>query len=246
MKKLTLIIMLATLATGVFAQDLKTTSETSSPLSAALTVGYESQYVFRGLRQGDGIVTANVNTVIADRISFDLLALAPMARDVKMGAINEVDATLKYIVPVENASFDFGGILYTYPRSKVSLKETQYTVEPFVALRYKAFLNPSVAAYYDVNMRTWSFEGSVNESIKLFGNFSLVPSIHAGYVDAKDAEPEAVRAVKRSYRYADGALDLVYALGDHASLSVGERYVVSDNVEWTRHAWTGASFQLKF
>jgi hypothetical protein len=137
--------------------------------------------------------------------------------------LQEVDTTIKYSQPVEGATVDIGGTLYMYPRSKVRLAQTEYTTEVFTGLKYKAFLTPAVYAYYDLNLKQLTVEGSLSQAINITSKLALVPSVQAGYVAARDVSPEAKIHFRNEYRYAGGSLDLVYTFNKAASLSVGGR-----------------------
>jgi hypothetical protein len=257
MKKLvSLIVTFLALTAGV----LKATDQTAvvpaapqpvvqqaSDLNASLTAGYESQYVFRGLKQADAIGTADFQATI-DKVSFDILAIAPLNHGgIKVQNLSEVDTTLRYSIPLQAATLDVGGVLYMYPQAHVKLAQTQYTTEEFVGLTYKAFLSPSVTAYYDNNRNAWTFEGKLSQPLAITSELALVPSVAAGYVDARNALPDAKVGVDQSYRYAGGALNVVYSPTKNLSVSVGERYSLVDITGgWAHRAWTGATLSLKF
>ena len=256
MKKLvSLIVMFAALSAGALrAADQTAVAPAPQPvvqqasdLNASLTAGYESQYVFRGLKQADAIGTADFQATV-NKVSLDILAITPLAHDgLKVVNLSEVDTALKYSIPLQAASLDVGGILYMYPQAHVKLAQTQYTTEEFVGLTYKAFLSPSVTAYYDNNRNAWTFEGKLSQPLHVTDTLALVPSVVAGYVDARNALPNASVGIDQSYRYAGGALDVVYQPTKNVSVSVGERYdVTNDTGAWIHKAWMGATLSLKF
>lgn len=223
-----------------------TSVSTAETISA--TAGFEGQYVFRGQKISDNVLNGEVSVALPS--GTELTAAGFWNVNDKDAKTTEVDLSLAQSFDIDAATtFTVGGTGYFYPKANTRLAETNYTLEAFATLAYNAFLNPSISAGYDFNLKQIFADGSVTQKVGLpflADNWYLLPSVSAGYVAAKDLLPEkSGAAVKDSYYYASGKIDLVYEL-PNVVLGVGYRYNYLNNSTVSKNTWAGGYATVRF
>lgn len=216
--------------------------------TVAVTGTFDGDYVFRGQTTGKNVAGTEVTIALPSKTELTVLGLWNF--DDLKSTVREVDVTLSQGYAIDGATtLKVGGTGYFYPKASVAKEETNYTVELFGSLTYDAFLNPSVTAGYDLNIKQLFAEGSVSQPIKLFflaKGFKLVPSAAIGWGAAKDVLPEKRGpALKDSYYYATGKVDLVYET-KNVVIGAGYRYNYLNNSVVENNGWIGGFLTVRF
>jgi hypothetical protein len=216
--------------------------------TVSATAGFESDYVFRGVAGGTNVGTSEVTVNLPSKTSLSVVGLWDF--DNLNTTVRELDVALTQGYAIDKATtLKVGGVGYFYPKAAPAKGETNYSVEVFGSLAYDAFLSPTVAAGYDLNLRQVFAEGSLSQPINLFllaKGFKLVPAATLGWVGAKDALPERRGGpVKDSYYYLTGKLDLVYE-AKNVVVGAGYRHNYLNNSVTTNNSWLGGFVTVKF
>ena len=212
MKKL--LILAATLAafSSLKAQDAEVT----------MSLGYESQYVFRGFKIADESMVATVEANFGDAY-LGFWTNQPIVGNVD----NEFDFYGGMAFDIaEGIGLELGGTLYYYPESG----QNSETFELYASFGFDTELDPSVTFFYDLDLEAFTVEGSIGESWEMDEKASIDVSAFLGYVDGMGFD----------YTYFGASADIVYSLSDTASSSIGIRY--SDGSDGPEdEVWLGAS-----
>jgi uncharacterized protein (TIGR02001 family) len=216
-KKTTL--ALAALVAGVSAQ----AQEEANSLSATLDVTYVTDYIFRGVRLAEasvqpsfelGYAGAYAGVWHSDAVSNS----APDAFD------SETDLYAGYGFDVSDTiSLDALVTRYTYNGGSAG-----DSTEIGLGASVDVLLTPTVYAYYDFDLETFTVEGSVGYSFPIeAANLSIDLSGKIGYVKADDVPA----GVTDDYTYFVAGVAVPYALAENATLSVGVDYVYNTEEE---------------
>lgn len=217
--------------------------------TVAVTGGFEGQYVFRGQKISDNVASATVAVTLPSQTDLSVTGYSNVYnKDAKVNS--EFDVTLSQGYKIDDVStLTVGGTGYFYPKASALKGLTNHSLEAFTSLGYTAFLNPTVTAGYDFNLQQVFAEGSLSQKVKLpflAQNWSIVPSVAAGWAAARDALPEKRGlAVKDSYYYTTGKVDLVYEI-ENVVLGVGVRYNYLDNSKVDNNSWVGGFVTTRF
>lgn len=216
--------------------------------TVAVTGGFEGTYVFRGVAGEANVGNTSLKLELPSKTTFEVFST--WAVDGLKTSVSEVDLSLSQAYAVDAATtLTVGGTGYFYPKASAAKGQTNYSLEAFASLGYKAFLNPTVTAGYDFNLEQLFAEGSIGQPINLpllAAGWSLRPSAALGWVAAKDALPEKRGfAVKDSYYYLTGKVDLVYET-KNAVVGIGYRHNYLDNSKVKNNSWTGAFLTVRF
>ena len=199
MKKL--LIIAATLAalSSLQAQD---------DMEISMSIGYESQYVFRGFSLAEDSMTASIEASFGDGY-VGMWTNQPIIR----GFDNEFDfyGGMGFEI-AEGISMDVGGTLYYYPESGSAAPGE--TFELYTGFAFDSELSPAVYFFYDLDLEVFTVEGSVGHSFEVDETSSLDLAGFYGFADGKGFD----------YSYFGVSLDVVKSLGDTASGSIGVRY----------------------
>ncbi len=248
MKKyiISLFVALFAFASIASAQTVVTESPKTEISAAA---GFEGQYVFRGQKISNNIVTGTVTVALPSQTEFSVIAYQNTS-DKDADVNNEFDVTVSQGYSIDEVTtLTVGGNGYFYPQADKGAGDTKYTLEAFVSIAYEAFLSPTATAGYDFYLKQTFVEGSLSQDVKLpflAKNWKLVPSVAVGYATARDLLPEqAGVAVKDSYYYATGQIDLVYEV-KNVVVAAGYRYNHLNNSVVDNNGWFGASVAVRF
>lgn len=216
--------------------------------TVAVTGTFEGDYVFRGQTLGTNVGGTEVAVTLPSKT--DLTVLGLWNFDNLKANVREIDVTLSQGYAIDSATtVKVGGTGYFYPKASAAKGQTNYTTELFGSLVYNAFLNPTVTAGYDLNLKQVFAEGSVSQPIKLFflaKGFKLVPAATIGWGAAKDALPEKRGpAIKDAYYYATGKVDFVYEV-KNVVVGAGYRYNYLDNSKVDHNDWVGGFLTVRF
>ena len=156
-------------------------------LGLTLGVGYDSNFIFRGLNLADNWVSANVgySLPLTSAVKLNLDANYGTSADDQFLGVN--NASYQRLELGAGISTDIGGaelgLGYRYYKHMGDASTLlQDTSEVGLTLATKAGpLNVGVAANYDIDGEGWYFEAGVNSEIKISETISLVPGASIGY-----------------------------------------------------------------
>jgi uncharacterized protein (TIGR02001 family) len=268
------IVVLAAIALGAIsanADDAAAATTTTAPvapvtaapatsLSITSSLGYESTYMNRGIQLADAIFTPSVNVAYGNFYTGIWMALAedgadpyPTEADFFGGYATDIGHGLK---------LDVGATRYDYDRVFANILRgvNGNSFEPYVGVSADVLLSPSLYTYYDTELNNFTMEVKFGHSFETgVKNLTVNTSVAGGYVDNTnnqhfvDVDGHEMSA---DYCYANAKADLVYAINDKTSVSVGGRYSLADfrscygsvhGFDDQRYkAWFGASFSTGF
>ncbi len=240
--------------------DLKLGSKALDRFSASVSVGYESSYVFRGIRYADSSITPQVD------MGYDLGAgfsayfgyWGSYEIQTEGKKMEESDLYLGVTYTVKNFTFDLGVINYIYPDSNdetewklaVSYDTTDllgdFNVSPFIAYYYNNELDANtleLGLAYSAPIMKW-----INGDNWLTIDSSLV----YGYVCRQGKVGEYCG----DYGYVEFKSDLVVSITEYCAWSMGLRCswaspngacgTISARPEETSNVWFGTSLSFGF
>lgn len=232
-KLFTLFAVMAVLTTAAFG------------VTSTLKSGFESEYVFRGdqLASNVSVTTAEVD------FGIPYAGVTAVVNLEGEDSSTEIDVFAGAEFDTAFAVIDVGVFAYVYPENDVKLDETDYTLEPYVGVTALVPFNPSLYAYYDVDLESLTLEVAASQTFVLEGYDALTinTQVFLGYQDAQDLTPNSVTDTANSYSYYGGTVDLVYSLTEKLQAAVGLRFTDTDDVavEDSKMFW-GASVAYTF
>jgi uncharacterized protein (TIGR02001 family) len=199
MKKIT-----ALLAASVAGASIAAAEE----LSISATVGWESDYIFRGVQLAEEYFSSAVDLSYG---GFYAGAWAALPVDSVYG--NEVDLYAGYGFGLsETVSADVGFTYYTYPDAQDDFFDSDVnTFEIYAGLSFEAPFSPAVYAFYDFDLEAFTLELSGGHSVELSEQGSVDLSLYLGWVDPDGGS---------SYLYYGAGVAYGYAFTENASLSI--------------------------
>jgi len=232
--------LIAALAASCAIGTIASAQVDNTDLSISATVGFESEYVFRGQKLAPGSAQVSVEASVAG-FYVGAWMNQPVFESNGTTVDNEVDLYAGYGFAVSDlVELDVGVTLYTYPETSGRSE----TVEAYIGGAFDVFLSPSLYIYRDFDDKTWTAEFSLGYTIDLADaapGTSLELGGTLGYHDVKGPG---------DYIYTGATADLKYSFTDHASFSVGVRVSKNDiNRNMIAHRsnfWWGASFTAGF
>jgi len=150
--------------------------------TGSVTLGYDSDYIFRGLHVTDGLATAtlDLNYAISDKWSLNLNAWYANGAE-RNDDYDELDLYAKLLYKV-NDKFSIGPSFryYAYPFAGDG---DQY--EPGVEAVFAPCPNTTInlGAYYETESEAFYVELGASYNYKINDNFSLVPGAVISYLD---------------------------------------------------------------
>lgn len=182
-------------------------------LTGEYSLGYESDYVFRGVRLGDEHFFPAVKVQAGDYYA-GVWAALPLDKE----DMPEIDYYLGYGVELDElASLDFGVTYYTYPDI------SEETLEFYAGVAFDIAFSPAVYVFYDIDLEVFTIDASGVYSIEAGDNATVDLSGRLGYVD-----PDENTSLTEGYFYYEAGADYVFSISDNMSASVGVRYYGSD------------------
>ena len=180
---------------GVSAKNPKAPAEIApvdDSLGFSLTAGYDSSYIFRGVKYGDNLLSIGLTAPIklTDKLTF---TFAPWYGHIAGESYDELDlvATLGYDLGFGTISA--GYTWYYYPFSGFNTSEPQVTFQTCLCDLGACKINWFAGAFLDVNAdggdlfanrggsEGWYFETGLNTTIKINDTVSLVPEARITY-----------------------------------------------------------------
>ena len=171
---------------ALFSMSATAQEEETKNYSVTLNTSYQSAYVWRGINFTNDAVLQSSATLSYKGFSLNAWASNNFTDEneqpVSAGQFEEVDYTLSYSGnATEDLSYTVGAIRYQFPEYKrVPAGDTKYTTELYTTFSYNTFLNPTLAAYYDVDSANGGlyFNASVSHSVEIYKGQNL--SLGAG------------------------------------------------------------------
>lgn len=180
---------------GVSAKNPKAPVEVAPPddsLGASLTVGYDSAYIFRGVKYGNNLVSGGLTVPIklADKLTF---TFAPWYGNIADGRYDELDLAAGIAYDAGFATFGLGYTWYYYPFTSFDTSEPNVTINSTLCEFGGCKINWFAGAFMDVNAdggdlfankggnEGWYFETGLNTTIKINDTLSLVPEARITY-----------------------------------------------------------------
>ena len=222
MKKIA--ITLAVLSAGFSAHAADATVAASTPAYTVTTdVTYASEYVFRGQKNSNAAFQASAEVGYQN-----FYGGVWTNQPIRSSETDEVDLYLGYGFPLQNDwKIDAGITSYNYPETVVNTKTGFSTYETYLGLTGGNFsgFTPSVYAYYDWKLDTYTLQGSVGYSlpIKQIGT-SLDFSVTYGYA----ANTGSYASNKAPGTYWGAGVTVPYKLAPNATLTGGLQYAGND------------------
>ncbi len=178
-------------------------------VSVETDFAFESEYSFRGEKLDGPSLQPGVEIGINDGYIGTWLSM-PLDRQPISG--NEVDFYAGWVFAVsETVDLDVGYTYYWYPQAGGSDRE------PYAGVTFDTLLEPAVYFFYETEGEVLTVEGSIGYEYDLSGagfeGHVLDLGAYAGYVTNDE-----------DYFYYGLSANLVYALSDAASFSVGPRF----------------------
>lgn len=205
-------------------------------LEVTVTVGAESQYVFRGAQVADSIATSSIDIAIGGFYA-GIWGAFPLTGSDE----NEIDYYAGFVFPVADfVSLDVGFIYYTNPMSH-NLFRTGGDFETFVGASIDLPFAPSAYVYYEWESETWTIELAAGESWEIAPQTSLDLGVFGGLVSPKGYS---------DVWYYGISAGVTYNFTETASVSVVGNFSGSDSNLMSNgrnsKAWLGASFSIGF
>lgn len=188
-------------------------------LSISSSFAWESEYIFRGVQFADEYFAPSVDLAYGGFYA-GIWAALPFDLDRSMGEVNEVDYYGGYAMDVsETVGLDFGATYYTFDSQDDFFDSDVNTFEVYTGISMSTALSPAFYVYYDFDLETLTFEGSVGHSIEVGETSTVDFSASAGWV-----EPD----VGDSYLYYGASASYFYGFTENAGLSIGLNYYGAD------------------
>lgn len=225
-----------------------------SLLGVSASVGYESEYVFRGEKRSGHSIQPKVEFSYP-LYALDLYAGAWYSSPVKgtqMGEVNELDAYIGAVYYYKEVRFDVGYIYYWYPDSNSSLITGDMEVYGGVSFDTASYLfgvNVSPSVYYFYN---WTLDQNVVEMSLGYSfpigdwavdnsRLTLPVRVYGGYLSAGKKDDGKLGGQGCNYWYYGASADLAYAVTEYCTISAGVRYSQRGGGEGTQ---TDGSYTL--
>jgi len=223
MKKIAIILAAFAVSYSVKAADA-TVSASSPAYTVTTDFTYASEYVFRGQKNSNAAFQASAEVGYRE-IYGGVWTNQPL----RSGENNEVDLYLGYGFPLQNDwKIDTGITSYNYPETTtLGGNKGLSTYETYLGLTGGNFrgLTPSLYAYYDWKLDTYTVQGSVGYSlpIKRIGT-SLDFAVTYGYA----ANTGRYASNKAPGNYWGAGVTIPYKLAANATLTGGLQYAGND------------------
>lgn len=228
--------LIATLAAA--GASLLAFTATAQELETSVTVGYESEYIFRGVQLDAGSIQASFNATYGDAY-FGIWTNQP----VDAGTSDEFDFFAGYQFKAsDKVAFDLGATIYHYPELEGNV-EGKETEEFYFGVSLDQFAAPAFYAYFDTELEQWTLEVQSSHSIEINEKSSLELGLALGWID--------LRNDVSSYYYSQATADYVYKVNDQSNLTIGVRASGNDQNKWSgnqnnANIWGGFAYNYSF
>jgi uncharacterized protein (TIGR02001 family) len=252
-KKIAAVFSIATvtaaLATSVSAQSMY--YEDAVPRATAV-VGWESEYVFRGVQASKRVVRPGLALEMNDAYAG---VEGILSTDSGLSHLHELDFYAGFRHDLDDLLLmDLGGVLYYFPRLDREMpREDDLTGELYLGVGLGVPLDPWLYFSYDVVLEDFTIEGRLSHEIPLDDQWSLELAAAGGHAWLREGKPWMAGSV--NYFYAETRADVRYAINETTSVSAGGRYSTNDLSRSDRlsssganraNLWWGAAFTAEF
>lgn len=238
-KTLRMIALSGLFAGALLAADKATAKSWTDDLALKTTVGFESEYVYRGKELGLHSVQLSVEG------AYKLYNGSLYAGVWSTNPVGANSSGANYLTPYEKeANFYVGYKMPVYEKFTADVGATYYWYldnnqgtffnnrrEIYAGLIYNGlFVNPAAYVFYDFDAKaiTGELSGKYSYDLAKFGmaNTAVDVGAYVGGVSASDAAAGYTGAgkVHNGYMYWGTTADVVYSITKNASASVGIRY----------------------
>ncbi|MBO6103032.1 MAG: hypothetical protein J6P03_07240 [Opitutales bacterium] len=242
--------------------------------SAELSVGFESQYNFRGLKCAGASFVVDLTLGYNLAENWDIYADAwdnlPLQNSDE--APNELDLSVGTTYNLKGFVFDFGYLYYWYTDGAAvdgtfsgthELKfGVSYDLSDIIADFSETVadmaITPSVYYFYDLTMHANTVEAAISARIPvskwILGErhdfLGIEASVYYGFSNIYRHKVDGVVSrYNEGYNYVGGKADLVYTVTDNCALSVGVRYATNDldpDGKGEQNIWMGAAAKFSY
>jgi uncharacterized protein (TIGR02001 family) len=243
--------------------DLDIGSKVLEKFSASVTVGYESEYVFRGIKYAGNSVCPQVD--LGYNFGAGFAAYVGYWGNYEVGrgsdkssSFQESDLYAGLTYTIKNLTFDVGVINYIYPEDDADEWEWKAAVSyDTVDLLGDFNVCPSIAYFYNNKYSVNTLEGGLSYSAPVMkwinGDnwLSIDSSALVGYI-CRESQGRALG----DYTYFQLKSDAVFSITSYCSYSIGIRYsLASANADWSLYdgathsssrLWFGTSLSFGF
>jgi hypothetical protein len=216
--------------------DLKLGSKVLDRFSASVTVGYESEYVFRGVKEAGHSVCPQVDFGYDFGAGF--AAYVGYWGNYEAGndseGFSETDLYIGATYTIKNVTFDVGVINYIYNEDVPAEWEwkaaVSYDTSDIFGEDYA--VKPAIAYYYNMELDTSTVELGLEYSAPIMkwinGDnwLTLDSSIMYGYICRRGTQ---AKEYSGDYGYIQLKSDVVVAITDYCAWSLGIRYSWASN-----------------
>lgn len=243
-KKLIALLAGAAAIGGLSAQAQQTTGGILEDLSMSATLDFESEYVFRGTKLAGTSFQPSLEAGLPIAAG-DLYVGAWDTQEIDGDTYDEVNFYAGYALPITDVfSIDVGGTYYWFPNDGFNPNREK---ELYIGASADVMLEPALYVYYNFTFEQLLFEGSIGHTFMLTDFAGLELGGYLGSADAQDANgDQAAGKPDNGYWYFGGSADLVYAINEVASASVGVRYSNLQDGPTDENFWWGASVSFGF
>jgi len=221
-------------------------------VSLGMTQSFESEYIFRGFQEGRRVYQSSVDAALpmgAGTLYTEAWGSFPV-----QGAAqgwNELNLIAGYSVPVELVNIDVGFTYYWFPE-RGFIADRNREKEVYVGVGFDTILNPEIYVFHNFSIDAWIVEASIGHNYPLDEVLSLDLRAKAGTAKASDMNSDqSPGKPSESWNYYQLSADLVYALNEITTLSVGGRFAKiqgepADYTPSTDQLWWGGSISMAF
>lgn len=240
--------------------------------SASVTVGYESNYVFRGLKYSESSIQPEVALGYALTDALGVYASVWSTTPFESDDSNEIDFNLGATYAIAGFTFDAGYTHYWYTSSPIGLStnelkigvsyDTSAVLSQVSSIFADLAITPSVYYYYDLDLLANTIEASISMTAPVSKWFlgedkdflAIESSLYYGYVTADRFKTDMgwFRNTD-SYSYVGASADLVWSINDMCKASIGIRWAANNaspngygNSEDEQLLWGGGSVSMGF
>lgn len=212
-------------------------ADITEDLSISGSFDYESEYIFRGQDLSDHSFQPGVEFgygVLGGDAYFGVWSSHEISNSDDINT--EIDFYLGYALGLDQfidlpLTADAGFTYYMYPDANVAVDRSR---EAYLGFAADVLLSPALYYYYDFDLEQSVLELSIGHSLDLAEfldvNASLDLGAYWGFVDTDDVGAGQLgAAVANGYSYAGISADVVYALSETASASVGGRWATNND-----------------
>ncbi len=218
-------------------------------VGATLSVGYDSDYIFRGYDSGHDHVWSKLDLAI------------PLGNDLELGigawytsafndGENELDVYADLAYDFGSFGLEVGYTHYDYPNGLLGDGSSNggETNEAYISLGTTVeMLDLAVAYYYDFDLEISYVEATAGTSFELSPFVSLDPSIGISYIDIDNAPPGLENS---GFNHFFARLELPIALTDSATLTpyvaTSVALDVADDYRENDYFWGGVALSVNF